>query len=188
MLVAVADTSRGMVGYAISSENNWSHAISSMHTTTHTHLSFFRSVNWYCSGFHSLTPDAQISTGQSTDVTVDGTRDYWCGRLDEDNAHIIVTDNGREIARSGRRLSLSQRLDVSLVKRDKGLPWDGRGLVRRGRPPKLVLPEPSMAETGETLRTGGSPSSGTRSSPVRPGPTDTETEWTPATRARRRRG
>ena len=23
---------------------------------------------------------------------------FWCGRLDEDNAHIIVTENGREIA------------------------------------------------------------------------------------------
>ena len=43
--------------------------------TTHTHLNFFRSVNWYGSVFHSLTPDAQIRTGQSTEVTVDGTRD-----------------------------------------------------------------------------------------------------------------
>ena len=59
---------------------------------------------------------------------------------------------------------MSQRIDVYLLKRVKRLPWDGQGLVRRGRPPKLVLPEPSMAETGETLRTGGSSSSGTRSS------------------------
>ena len=29
---------------------------------------------------------------------------FWCGRLDEDNAHIIVTENGREIARTIRRL------------------------------------------------------------------------------------
>ena len=43
--------------------------------TAPTHLSFFRSVSWYCSVFHSLTPDAQIRTGQSTEVTVDGTRD-----------------------------------------------------------------------------------------------------------------
>ena len=114
---------------------------------------------------------------------------FWCGRLDEDNAHIIVTENGREIARTVRRLPLSQRVDNSLLKRVKGLPWDGQGLVRRGRPPKLVLPEPSMAEAGETLRTGGSSSSGTRSSPTRAGPAtvkdDVDTEWTPVTRRRR---
>ena len=57
------------------------------------------------------------------------------------------TENGREIARTVRRLPLSQRVDVSVLKRVKGLPWDGQGLVRRGRLPKLVLPEPSMAET-----------------------------------------
>ena len=46
-----------------------------------------------------------------------------------------------------------------------------------------------MAEAGETLRTGGSSSSGTRSSPIRPGPADvkvdTETDWTPVTGRRR---
>ena len=114
-------------------------------------------------------------------MTVDGTRVSGCGRLDEDNAHIIVTENGREIARTVRRLPLSQRVYVSLLKRVKGLPWDGRGLVRRGRPPTMVLREPSMAETAETLRTGGSSLSGTRSSPIRRGPTDVkvdaETEW-----------
>ena len=79
---------------------------------------------------------------------------FWCGRLDGDNAHLIITENGREIARTVRRLPLSQRVDNSSLKRVKGLPWDGQGQVR-GRPPKLVLPEPSMAEAGETLRTGG---------------------------------
>ena len=48
-----------------------------------------------------------------------------------------------------------------------------------------------MAETGETLRTGGSSPSGTQSSPTRPGladvKVDTETEWTPVTRRRRLR-
>ena len=37
------------------------------HMTAHTQLSFFRSV--------TLTPDAQVRTGQSTEVTVDGTKD-----------------------------------------------------------------------------------------------------------------
>ena len=37
---------------------------------------------------------------------------FWCGRLDEDNAHIIVTENGREIPRTVRRLPLSQRVGV----------------------------------------------------------------------------
>ena len=54
---------------------------------------------------------------------------YWCGRLDEDNAHIIVTENGREIARTVRRLPVSQRVDVSLLERVKGLP---RGWTRSG--------------------------------------------------------
>ena len=47
---------------------------------------------------------------------------FWCGRLDEDNAHIIVTENGRVIARTVRRLPPSQRADVSSLKRVKGLP------------------------------------------------------------------
>ena len=160
-----------------------------MHTTAHTHLSFFCLVNWYCSVFHSLTPDAQIRTGQIYRGDSGRDKGFWCGRLDEDNAHIIVTATGREIARTARRLPLSQRVDVSFLKRVKGLPWDGQGLVRRGRPAKLVLPEPSMAETGETVRTGGSSSSGSRSSPIRPGPADVkvdaETEWTPVTGRRR---
>ena len=44
---------------------------------------------------------------------------FWCGRLDEDNAHIIVAENGREIVRIVRRVLLSQRVDVSLLKRVK---------------------------------------------------------------------
>ena len=88
---------------------------------------------------------------------------FWCGRLDEDNA-----ENGREIARTISRLLLSQRVDVSLLKRVKGLPLDGQGLVRRGRPPKVTLETPTLAETGETLRTGGSSSTGARSSSIRP--------------------
>ena len=60
-------------------------------------------------------------------MTVDGDEGFWCRRLDEDNPHIIVTENGREIARTVRRLPLSQLVDVSLLKRVKGLPWDGQG-------------------------------------------------------------
>ena len=45
------------------------------HMTAHIPLSFFRLVNWwYCSGFHCLTPDAQIRTEQFTEVTVVGTQ------------------------------------------------------------------------------------------------------------------
>ena len=155
----------------------------------HTHLRFFRSVNWYCSVIHSITPDAQIRTGQSTEVTVDGTRlsgvVHWT-RPTHTSLSKKMVERLQELS---RRLPLNQRVDVSLLKRVKGLPWDGQGLVRRGRPPKLVLPEPSMSEAGETLRMGGSSSSGTRSSPIRPGSTDVdvdaETEWTPVTGRRR---
>ena len=69
------------------------------HMTAHLLLSFFRSVTWYCSVFHSLTPDAQIRTGQSTEVTADGTK---ASGVDEDNAHIIDIENGREVARTVR--------------------------------------------------------------------------------------
>ena len=137
------------------------------HMTAYIYVSFFRLVSWYCSVFHFLTPDARIRTEQHTEVTPDGTK-VSGGRLDEDNAHITATENGREIARTARRLPLSQRVDVSLLKRVKGLPWDGQGLVRRGGPPKLTLERPTMAETGETLRTGGASSSGAGSSSIRP--------------------
>ena len=53
------------------------------------------------------------------------------------------------------------------------------------------MPEPSMAEAGETLRAGGTSQSGARSSPIKPGLTDVkvgaETELTPVTRRRRLR-
>ena len=98
MFVAVADTSRGMVGCAISSENKWSQAISR---------------HWTLQGY----------------------------------AHIIVTEHGREIAPTVRRLPLSQHVDISLLRRVRTLPWDRQGLVRRGRTPKLELPEQSLAET-----------------------------------------
>ena len=64
--------------------------------------------------------------GQSTEVTVDGRRDSGAVDWTKTNAHIIVTENGREIARTVRRLPLSQRVDVSLLKRVTGLPWDGQ--------------------------------------------------------------
>ena len=157
MLVAVADTSRKLAGCAISSEHKWSHTIKT-HMTAHILLRLFRLVNWYCSVFHFLTPGAQ--SGHRTIFRGDSGWDkgFWCGRLDEDNAHISVTEKGREIVRTVRSL-LSQH---SLLKRVKGLPWDGKGLIRRGAPPKLTLEMPTMAETCETLRTGGSSSSGAR--------------------------
>ena len=70
-----------------------------------------------------------------------------------------------------------------------GLPWDAQGLVRRGRPPEQTLEIPTMAETGESFRRGGSSSAGLRSSSIRP-ESDTvkagpEPEWTPVARRRR---
>ena len=73
---------------------------------------------------------------------------FRCG-LDEHNAHNIVTETGRQSARTIRRLPRNQSTDV------KGLPWDGHGLVRRGRPPTVTLVAPPMADAGETLRSGG---------------------------------
>ena len=75
MLVAVVDTSRGMVRCATSSENKWSHAYQDAYDSTYSSelLPFGELVLFQL--FHSLTPDAQSSTGQATEVTVDGTRD-----------------------------------------------------------------------------------------------------------------
>ena len=54
---------------------------------------------------------------------------FWCGRLVEDNARIIVKETGRQIARTIRRPLPNQRTDVSLLKLVKRLSWDGQGLV-----------------------------------------------------------
>ena len=119
-----------------------------MHTTAHTHLSFLQLVNWYCSMFHSLTPDAQIRTGQSTEVTVDLTGDSAV----VDRTKTMHTSSSLKTVERLHELStdfLCQRVDVS----QKRLPWDGQGLVQRGKPPKLVLPEPLLAKTGETHAT-----------------------------------
>ena len=135
------------------------------HLTTHIPSSCFRLVNWYCSVFRFLTPDAQNRTERKNKGDSGWTRDTG---VDDWTKTAHVTENGREIARTVRLLPLGQRVYVSLLKCVKELPWDGQGLVRRGRPPKLTLENPTMAEAGETLRTGGSSSSGTRSSPARP--------------------
>ena len=98
--------------------------------------------------------------GQSTEVTVDGTRDSgvadWTKTMHTSLSQKMVV----RLQELSAGLPLCQRVDISLLKRVKGLPWDGQGLFRCGRTPKLVLTEPAMAETGETLRTGGSSSSG----------------------------
>ena len=96
-----------------------------MHMTADIPLKFFRLVNWCCSVIP--LPHTRRTNQNRTIHRGDSGWDkgFWCGRLDDDNAHIIVTENGREIARIVRRLPLSQRVDVSLLKRVKGLPWDG---------------------------------------------------------------
>ena len=73
-------------------------------------------------------------------------------------------------ARTIRRRPPNQRTDVSVLKLVKGLPWDRQGLVRRGRPPKVTLDAPTMAEAGEALRAGGSLSAGTRAPSIPPEP------------------
>ena len=80
---------------------------------------------------------------------------FWCG-LDEDNAHIIVTESGLEIARTVRILLPSERAGCFFAGTCEGDAMGWTGLVRRGRPPKLTLETLTMAETGETLRSGGS--------------------------------
>ena len=52
-------------------------------------------LNWYCSVFHFLTPDAQIRPEQYAEVTADGTKVSGVDDLVEGNAHISVTWNGR---------------------------------------------------------------------------------------------
>ena len=71
-----------------------------MHTTAHTHLSFFHLVDWVL--FRIPLPHARRTNQNRTICRGDSEWDngFWCGRLDEDNAHIIVTENGREIART----------------------------------------------------------------------------------------
>ena len=160
-----------------------------MLTTAHTHLSFFHFgelVLFRIPLLHTRRTN-QNRTIYRGDSRVGRGMVSSTGRRQRTHHRHLKT----VVARIVSRLLLSQRVDTCLLKRVKGLPWDGQLLVRRGRLPKLVLLEPSMAETGETLRTGGSSSSGTRSLPIRLGLTDvkvdTETEWTLVTRRRRLR-
>ena len=75
------------------------------------------------------------------------------------------------ISRTIRRPPPNQRTGVSLLKLAKGLPWDGQGLVRRGRTPKVTLDAPMMAASGETLRACGSSAACTVASSILPEPT-----------------
>ena len=133
-----------------------------MRSTAHTRLNFFHLV----SSPYSTHTRRTIRTRRYTEVTVDGTRD----------SDVVDWTKTMHTSSSLRTVERLHELSVDF-------------LLVRGRPPMLVLPEPSMAEAGETLRNGGSSSSGTRSSATQPGPTtvkdDGDTEWTPVTRRRR---
>ena len=105
-------------------------------TTARALLSFSETLNLACSVSHCLTPAARTNTERSTGLTAVGTRasgaDDW-------------TQSGRQMARIFPLLKLVQ-----------GMSWDGEGLGRRGRPPKVTLDASSVDEAGETLRSGGS--------------------------------
>ena len=153
--MAVADTSCEFVGLAIQSENKSGHVVSRRVRQRPLFQSFSRLVNWSCSVSHCLTPDAR--TKNRTLYRGDSGCDegFWCGRLDDDNAHVIVTETRR---RTIHRLPPNQRTDV----------FAGQGLVRRGGPPKVTLETPAMAEASETLRFGGSSSAGTKTPSMPP--------------------
>ena len=122
--MAVVGTSRRLGGCAISSETDGATAYQDAHDSRYSSesLPFGELVL-----FRLPLPHTRRTNQNRTIHRGDSGWDkgFWCGRLDDDNAHIIVTENGREIARIVRRLPLSQRVDVSLLKRVKGLPWDG---------------------------------------------------------------
>ena len=69
-------------------------------------------------------------TNQNRTISSDDSgwdKGFWCGRLDEDNAHVIITEGDRQMARTIHRLPPNQRTGVSWLKLVKGLPWDGQG-------------------------------------------------------------
>ena len=89
-------------------------------------------VTQVCSVSHCH--DGRTRTGQFTEVATAVGR---CGRLDDDNAHIIVASTGRQIALTIRSFRPSQRIDASQLKTSSGFPRDAHGDVRRGRSPKV---------------------------------------------------
>ena len=102
---------------------------------TRTTARFSETLNLACSVSHCLTPAARTKTERSAWVTAVGTRasgaDDW-------------TQSGRQMARTVRTLPRDQSTDFSLLKLVQGMSWDGEGLGRRGRPPKVTLDAPWM--------------------------------------------
>ena len=102
---------------------------------TRTTARFSETLNLACSVSHCLTPAARTKTERSAWVTAVGTRasgaDDW-------------TQSGRQMARTVRTLLRDQNTDFSLLKLVQGKSWDGEGLGRRGRPPKVTLDAPWM--------------------------------------------
>ena len=122
-----------------------------------------------------ISPDAQIKTEQYTEVTADGTNSTHT------SLSLKVSRNCTNCPQTSSE-STCRRFFAELCE-------ERQGLDRRGRPPKLTLERPTMAENGEAHRTGGSSSSGARSSSIRPESNavkaDPEREWTPVARRRR---
>ena len=68
-----------------------------MRMTAHTLLNFLRSVNWYC--FVIPLPHTRRTNQNRTICRGDSGWDngFWCGPLDEVNAHIIGTGMDKKL-------------------------------------------------------------------------------------------
>ena len=51
-------------------------------------------------------------------------RGIWCGRSEDTGKHILLTTDGRVLARTVRRLLVGSRTDIALLRESIGTPWD----------------------------------------------------------------
>ena len=51
-------------------------------------------------------------------------RGVWCGRSEDTGEHILLTTDGRVMARTVRRLPAGSGADITLLRESIGTPWD----------------------------------------------------------------
>ena len=96
--------------------------------------------------FRFPCPDHRRISGKRTLHKGDSVweRGIWCGRSEDTGEHILLTTEGRVMARTVRRLPAGSGADTTLLRESVGTPWDpllGTVVTENNIPYRMPVPE-----------------------------------------------